>query len=190
MEEEDNLRCKVIQAVSDIWKETGKQVSLRTTGKSMWPMIRAGEEIIVDCVNSPQLRRGEIGAFRLPGSVIVHRIVAVEDRGAKIYERGDNNMYISVADRSQLLGRVLEIRSGTRVFRLERPAWRAIGLFACYWGLAAVRIYGRLRALKNLFGAGRGGGILDLSRRLAHSFLLIPPRIVIICGRLFFAARS
>jgi signal peptidase len=184
LDPQENLRCKVLDAVGEIWKEAGKKISLRTSGKSMWPLLREGEEVVLVFQDGSRLQRGDIAALRLPGSIIVHRVVAVDRSSGKIFEKGDNNMYVSAASPEQILGKVIEIRSGGRTFHLEKKTWRVLGLLLCYSGLAAVRIYGFVRDCKNKVWTGsRGGWVVDLARRSVHSLLLVPSRLLTVLGR-------
>jgi hypothetical protein len=186
LESHENLRCKVLQAVGEIWKETGKKMPLRTAGKSMWPLLREGEEVVLVFQDSSLLRRGDIAAVRLPGSIIVHRVVAVDRSSGKIFERGDNNMYLSVANPEQILGKVVEIRAKDKTFHLEKKAWRALGLLICFSGLAATRTYGFLRACRRKIWTEREGGRgIELARRSIHFLLLLPSRVLTLVGRAF-----
>ncbi len=81
-------------------------------GNSMLPSLRPGDEVIVDR-NPTRIRRGDLVTFQDGDRLIVHRVVQCDP---PIVTRGDNAPYLDAPLRpEQLVGRVIEVRRGTRV---------------------------------------------------------------------------
>lgn len=90
---------------------TGSVAVVVTHGVSMEPTYHQGDLVVV--ARAPAYRRGDIAAYRLPGLIVLHRIIDGNSDGFVL--QGDNNQSIDAARPAgkQLIGRaVLHVTQG------------------------------------------------------------------------------
>ncbi len=95
---------------------------VRTSGRSMWPLIRHGALIALRPATPETVTPGEIVAFRRDGRLFAHRLLAVR-RGAggfELREKGDHNRGASWIEGDRLVGAAVELREG--------PCRRSLGV--------------------------------------------------------------
>lgn len=66
------------------------RVSLRTAGRSMWPLVRPGALVEVVAIDPAQLRPGDLVAIERDEGLLLHRLVRRTSRGELVL-RGDAN---------------------------------------------------------------------------------------------------
>lgn len=76
-----------LDAVSELWARTGRELRVRFTGRSMEPTIRSGAEVTLLCGEGGRV--GDIVAVRAGLGVIVHRVVAAGPGREWLVTRGD-----------------------------------------------------------------------------------------------------
>jgi len=105
-------------------------VSVAARGRSMFPLIRPGERVIlsgVDDLPAP----GEVWAFVRNGRVIVHRVIGEiegdDGRESVFVEIGDHAFTHGAFRKEDCVGRVVGIDLGRRVLFLDRGIARYLG---------------------------------------------------------------
>jgi signal peptidase I len=143
------------------WAGDGKRMVYRTalTGRSMWPIIREGDGIVVEQVAEEALRVGDVLVFAGKGArLVAHRLVRRERHGGgwRYVTRGDNGRRLDEPmEFGAIVGKVVEIDRAGRVVRtaaaghrlrvrlwlvlrpfaiLARGAWRRVRAFAPWRG--------------------------------------------------------
>lgn len=141
---------RVVDAALAAWGRSGRQSVVAITGHSMRPLLRPGDEALIR--HGPAgVGRGDIVAFRLGEAFAAHRVIAVRRRegGTFLLTGGDNNTgFDPEIPLDQLIGRVIAIRRGRQIMRLDTFAWRVAGtVLAWLWlgGRQAQRWVRRIR---------------------------------------------
>ena len=98
---------------------------LRVTSDSMRPLLRTGDEVIVQQVDPHTLQPGDVLVVQRGDEWITHRLVAIDERGW--HTHGDNTRYADEpASAAEIVGRAIAIERGTQTIDLQRPHWRTI----------------------------------------------------------------
>ncbi len=116
-----------LAAAREAWhdRETTGPLRLKVTSDSMRPLLRAGDEVVVQPIDPRTLRPGDVLVVRHGGEWITHRLVAVDERGW--HTRGDNTRYADEpASAAGIVGRVIAIERGAQTIDLQQPRWRTI----------------------------------------------------------------
>lgn len=143
----------VAQAALRLWRQAGNQHFWPIAGQSMLPLLRAGDEILVDH-RATCLHPGQIIAFVRHGRLIAHRLLRIE--GPILLTKGDNcPAYDPPVSTAAVMGRVIAVRRGQRLRRLDTPLWRLGG--------AGLAVMGRLWAA--LYRGGQRLSAFDPQRR-------------------------
>jgi signal peptidase I len=119
------------QQLLDRIRERG-HIVLRVAGGSMGPWFLPGDFIIVQEVEPPTVRRGDVVVFQRRGLLIAHRVIKLLGGGSTgelcWKTKGDS------AERSdplvferELVGRVAFVERAGRSFSLQSPVWIAAG---------------------------------------------------------------
>ena len=177
-------RRAVLEMLTESFRDPAKTSLLRTRGISMLPFLRDGDEIGVRGLDPRTLAVGSIVAFRAGDLLLVHRVAAIAGRDGqqKLWERGDNNMYMTVVAGSRLLGQVFEVRLGHRRLDLDARRFRLVGLLVALHGRLAVKLYDRIRRIgRRLLRPGSAGS--QAARRVIYALLLAPSRALLIFAR-------
>ncbi len=97
----------------------GHTLTVHVRGYSMFPWLRPGDLIRVEPVDATSLRPGDVILFRAGGVAITHRLLRWKD--GRLITKGDA---APCPDRPlspvEVAGRVIEVRRGDRVWRLDR----------------------------------------------------------------------
>jgi signal peptidase I len=149
-QERDEVRCGLATEALRSWGV----LKLRATGASMLPTLWPGDIVTIRSVIPEQVEPGEIVLYTRHGRFLIHRIVG-KDLTAEapfLVTRGDcmpeNDPRIG---RSELLGRVTEVRRSGSVFSPSRklsPLHRILAWLFCHWNLFR-RLGLRIRACRD-----------------------------------------
>ncbi len=139
-----------------------KPVVLTLVSRSMLPLLREEDQLLVQPLREQPLRPGQIVAFRQGSQIWVHRVQSGDWPAGKLLTRGDA---ASLIDRpvalESLLGLVVARRRPGRPWkRLDRGLYRLFGLLQAHFGQAIAPHIGWLR---KAFGRS---GLLPLARAL------------------------
>ncbi len=119
----------LLEAVLNTWGHTQRQHWIPITGRSMLPLLREGDQVLVAHGNAG-VRRGDIVVFRREEKLIAHRVVRISGSSAApmFVTKGD---HVSQCDAPlhvhEMIGRVLTIKRGHRHLSLPTPTSRLIG---------------------------------------------------------------
>lgn len=149
------IQDAVLRAVFDVWGQTKEQHSISITGRSMFPLIREGDRVLVahGCTG---MRRGDVIVFRRRGRLIAHRVLNIlkSDAGPIFVTKGDNiPQFDPPLNDNEIVGRVLAIKRENRCIPLDTPVWRILGWLIAVSTLSLAKIHGCGRNLtQRLFG--------------------------------------
>ena len=87
----------------------GHSTSLRVSGRSMYPFLAPGQEVLLEPCASVAFRPGELIAFARAGRVILHRVLSVHPDTSQVIEKGDNVRQASVVEKHEILGRAAAV---------------------------------------------------------------------------------
>ncbi len=107
----------------------GKRITLRVSGKSMYPLIRKGDPVHIENCDPRTLSIGDIITFKRDGFYVTHRVLCVvkKDHTIKLITKGDNEITIDpLVSPHQVLGKVVDLGRADHIIHLERPFWRFI----------------------------------------------------------------
>ena len=116
-----------LAAAREAWhaEDAAGVLRLRVTSDSMRPLLRTGDEAIVQRVDPHTLQPGDVLVVQRGNEWITHRLVTIDDRGW--HTHGDNTRYADEpASAAQIVGRVIAIEHGTQTIDLQQPHWRTI----------------------------------------------------------------
>jgi hypothetical protein len=132
-----------LAAVAGLWARSGRELTVRLTGRSMEPAIPSGAEVRIRCGEGGAL--GDVVACREEAGVRVHRVVARSEAPGWILTRGDARWLpdAPVLAADEVLGRVSGV-SGADGFAPLPPARASLGQRIALWPLvAALRVHPR-----------------------------------------------
>jgi hypothetical protein len=72
---EEARKAALAQAAAELWAERGRESLLPVEGRSMWPVLRAGEQVRVRHGVRP-VEIGRIAVLRADSKTIAHRVIA------------------------------------------------------------------------------------------------------------------
>jgi signal peptidase I len=147
-----------VELAGEILRQGGS-FQFRAHGSSMAPFVRDGDLLTVEPAGAAALEIGDVALYRTrQGRIVAHRLVGRAMQGGELLleTRGDARLASDrPAPRDCVLGRVVRVRRGDRVYRLDRGPWRQ-----------AARLWMRLlplrRALARLASAVKGAGLFCL----------------------------
>ena len=140
----------VLEAALEIWSRAGEQHLIPITGRSMRPLIRDGDLVLV-AHGHADVRQGDVVVFRREGKLVAHRVLRVYGAGTgkRFLTKGDNApQFDPLLGAEEIVGRVLAVRRGDRQMSLDTTAWRSVGRFVAVATLAWTKLYGWCRHLK------------------------------------------
>ncbi|WP_347273584.1 signal peptidase I [Candidatus Kuenenia sp.] len=128
-ENHNNISDEVLHAIVNVWDQTNERFAIPIVGRSMYPLIREGDNVLVECGYS-QIRRGDIIAFRSENKLIVHRVLTISEKGTgfSFITKGDNVPHADpVVSHSEIIGKVSAIKRGEKMLSLDTFAGRSTG---------------------------------------------------------------
>jgi len=136
--------------VSDTWLEEFKKTGkgwLRILSGSMAPLIETGNQIFIEKISPSKIHIGDIITFWKGNILVTHRVIRKVRKGRNLYfiERGDRYLRHSLIASRSLMGKVRQIKKGTKNYNIDSLIWqlfnRAVGItFFCVF---ATRIISR-----------------------------------------------
>ncbi|TAK30796.1 MAG: hypothetical protein EPO21_18770 [Chloroflexota bacterium] len=139
------------------YAEMGRPFALTIASASMWPLIRIGDQVIVD----PNLRTcapGSVVALDNRDVIVVHRVIAsrrAPDGRTLIITKGDRS---SRADPAlpvvAVIGTVVRMRRGRREIDLSKLSWRCINKLVLSVSLAGITVPWARRGLRSVIAIG------------------------------------
>jgi hypothetical protein len=107
-----------LQAVLELWRQTGKRTEIPVVGGSMYPILRPGWRLVLDHASGRQ-RFGSIIVFRQGSLLVAHRVVG-HRRQEGYRTKGDALLHFDrrLVEPDQVLGRVTAVRVNGREISL------------------------------------------------------------------------
>ena len=178
------VQRSILDAVLEVWTQAGKQHYIPITGRSMFPLIRDGDHVLVahGCVD---VRRGDVIVFRYEGKLIAHRVIYVAEGGHTFITKGDNVLQFDPPlSANEVVGRVLTIKRGERQMSLDTAVWRILGWLIAVSTLGWTGLYTRGRYfIQRLFGIHSVRPASFLCRSMQFVFLLIRKSVFVVISR-------
>lgn len=143
----NRLPATILKATLDIWQQTNRQNAVPIIGRSMLPLLRPGDYVLITH-GWQGVKRGDIVLFHHQETLAVHRVIHIKP-GPIFITKGDNVTHDDPPLKaSEILGRVVQIKRGDRLFSVDNRAWRLIGWLMVMMTLAWRLIYGSCRSVK------------------------------------------
>jgi signal peptidase I len=99
-----------------------ERLRLQVISNSMWPLLRAGDAVIVQPIEPGAGRVGDVLVVQRGAEFITHRLIAIE--GERWLMRGDNAILVDApVRRAECVGRVEAIERGAYQIDLAQPQW-------------------------------------------------------------------
>jgi signal peptidase I len=152
----DQGRCSLAAEALRSWGT----LKVRAHGVSMLPTLWPGDVLTVQSVRPEQVEPGEIVLYMRHDRFFIHRIVSTDPRRDKacLVTRGDCMFEDDPpVDRSELLGKIVEVRRAGSTFlpvRKPSPFRRLLAWLFCHWSLFR-RVGLRFRGLRRESGNRR-----------------------------------
>lgn len=114
------------EIIDDLWKEafyTRKSCWLKVMSNSMFPLMEAGDYVLLEHVEPSLISPGDIITYIYkPGLFISHRIIGRLTNNIEIYyiEKPDNGVFSSIISQNLILGKITKIRKNSKIFELNR----------------------------------------------------------------------
>jgi len=161
--------------VLNMWTQAGEKHYIPITGRSMFPLIRNGDQVLVahGCAG---IRRGDVIVFRHDGKLIAHRVVRISknEAGHTFLTKGDNVLQFDPPLRAnEIVGRVLAIKRGEQQMSLDTTIWRITGLLIAIGTLTWMRLYGWGRFFPQRLLGLHSSSLTTFFRRGVQFFLLL-----------------
>ena len=128
-ENHNNISGEMLHAIVNVWDQTSEKFTIPIVGRSMYPLIREGDNVLVECGYS-QIRRGDIIAFRSENKLIVHRVLTISEKGTgfSVTTKGDNVPHLDpVVSHREIIGKVSAIKRGEKMLSLDTFSGRSTG---------------------------------------------------------------
>lgn len=94
----------LVNNLINIWQEKEIIKLLPSEGKSMYPLIKHGDNINIKFIKPENVRIGDIVAFRRDNTTIVHRLIKKD--GSGFIEKGDFQIKGRFIEKNIIFGRV------------------------------------------------------------------------------------
>jgi signal peptidase len=132
---EVSLRHNELEELSSEILEQGGSLRFKAHGYSMSPFIRDGDVLTTQSIESADLEVGDVALYRSAGNrLVAHRVIGKRKENGRLtlVMRGDSQSgSTELICAEQILGRVVSIQRGDKVFLMNRNALR---LAAILWG--------------------------------------------------------
>lgn len=175
----------VLNGALDAWCDGEEQHYIPITGRSMLPLIRNGDQVLV-AHGSGDISRGDVVVFRQEGGLVAHRVLRVlGDTEPAFLTKGDNTSRAdSPVEAKAVIGRVLAIKRGGRELRIDTTLWLAVGWCVAVFSLIFSRLYGWGRSIKSrLLGESHVPGVPALRRAVSGCWSAVLSAIQSLFGR-------
>lgn len=130
---------------------SGKAFHFIVSSFSMFPLLKPRDEIVVRKSPLKALSCGDIVVFERDKTLYAHRLLGKKKTGVKIklIIKGDNSKAVdSPITEGQLLGKVVKVKRGNKLFNLESRPWQTVNSLAGILSYLEWTIYNVLRSFK------------------------------------------
>jgi signal peptidase I len=172
-----------LKAVLDLWSQTEALHSIPITGRSMLPLIKNGDHVLVvhGCAD---VRCGDVVVFRYEDKLIAHRVLQIYKDIAghhTFITKGDNAPRCDPPlSSSEIVGRVLSIRRGGKEMSLDTPFWRMLGWLTALSTLVWTKLFSWRSKTKHKLLGSHFNYLATLQRRGLHVFFFYVRKILFV----------
>lgn len=127
--EQEPIPGNILEAMLDVWDQTGEKHIIPIIGTSMLPMMKGGDQVLV-VHGSAGVRRGDVIVFRCNSNLIAHRVLRIYESDGKLtfVTKGDNVLQCDPpVNANAIVGRVSAIKRRDRHIATDTAVWRTIG---------------------------------------------------------------
>ena len=138
----------------ELWGQAGAQHWIAIEGRSMTPLLREGDAVLVSH-GRQGVQRGCVVLFRQEGKLVAHRVLRIsrDDGGSTLTTKGDSLRTLDApVPAERIVGWVVAIERGGRQRRLDSTGWQIAGWLIAVatlcaavpyrWGQMFVRLIG------------------------------------------------
>lgn len=178
----NHLNVSLIDAVLDVWGKTGEQHLIPIAGRSMFPLIRAGDQVLVTH-GSAGIRRGDVVVFRYNGTLFAHRVLSIYEgnNGTTFITKGDNTPQCDpLFGINEFIGCVISIKRGNRKMPIDTAAWRILGWLIAVSSLALVKMHLLIRNRDQKFSEHQPNQFTLFMKRGLRFFFIIVRRVAFV----------
>ena len=122
-------------AIIDLWEDLYNQKQklwLTALSGSMIPLLQIGDKVLVQSVKPAEIRVGDIIVFKNLDKFIVHRVIRKYD-SLSFLQKGDNTTTAEIVRSEHVIGKVIAIRKGNRIIRLNNGFGMFINLMLTFF---------------------------------------------------------
>jgi signal peptidase I len=153
MHQPANTHDPILETALELLESQNGDLWMLVKGKSMLPIIREGDHILVQPLKRPPVR-GDILALRQANGLLAHRLLR------RSYDSLGDGSYLTQGDHAllpdlpitfdQILGRVVTLKRGTKILRLDKPGWMRVGSAVSIYQLATLWVGRKMRLRRGL----------------------------------------
>ena len=148
------VRKEVLQS----WRQSGKRMALHAVGISMCPMIRTGSRIEIEFSPIAEIAPGDLILFERNEKWVLHRVIYRRRHrdGIVFTEKGDHQPFAATVGEASVLGKVIQIQRGDRIFDPSARGGRMIGRLIALLSLIEFGLYRTQRGIMGNDGSRWG----------------------------------
>ncbi len=141
----------------------------------MKPLIRPGDQVLVNCVRADHIGFGDIMLFRRDGELIVHRVLKKRHNALQVcfIEQGDARHVLGLVSSNMVIGRICAVRRGNKVFDLTSPQSRLTSAALTTWLYMASSAVNLVRRSGNRTVRRAGNVLSNLLLRLSNLMIRV-----------------
>jgi len=101
----------------------GQSLWFRVASNSMYPLLRRNDTVFIQPISGKDIRVGDIGAFAASDSLIIHRIVHIQQTAGslRLLQMSDVELLPSWVNDEAVVGKVVMVRREQRQSDLQHP---------------------------------------------------------------------
>lgn len=170
----------------ELLRKSPKYTSIPIHGTSMDPLIRDGDELLVDF--SPRhIVRGDVVVFSRDGTLYAHRVLSISRYADHTHflVKGDNRYRCDpVIAQSELIGQVRLIRRASKQLSLDTRLMRGLGWTLAAKFLVSAKIDEQVERMAKRFDVAENSLAVRAYRRSNRGLLSLFRRLaLLICAR-------
>ena len=119
----------------------------KVVSDSMYPVIKRGNQVLVEKADPDQVRFGDIVVFRRSGTLVTHRVIGKSKLGGEYHllEKGDANLQSTLVPVKDVIGRITAIRNTVKTLPIISGPGRLLQLILACISYTSVKIWAILR---------------------------------------------
>jgi signal peptidase I len=153
-ESESHKKNEFIRLLKGNLFQEGYPCKIQVEGRSMLPLIKAGDKVILRSCKNKAPRKFDIVAYEREGKIFLHRIIKVFENGTCIC-KGDNLLRSDKkVQKNELIGlvEIIERKSGKELY-MRKIHWRIINALIAIYSLFKAYLWHIFRNKSYIAGA-------------------------------------